>query len=431
MKGSLLSIVFPLGTEVYMVHPNDNKKKNDNNKNNNNPISAQTPISTLAAIIIIIIIIIMAASSMVPAAATTAAATTTQSSSPPPPVTAATDNGSVNVVINWDPGEIDPNQDIEFTFDFQDPSSGESISHVNYNFEIIDENGETVQSMTELHTHSGSDVQTITFDTTGRFNLVVTIIGTGIDPPFDTTQSGTAQAAITVGQQVPAGADAAAAAADASGSGDSNNTTTTPISNNTITTNTTTTSSSPSGIELSRQPVFQEHVSPVSQTPINQTHIQITFSGNGTMNLPNGTETITTTSIGNGILAPRTGTLVGKEKILMMGEEEEGDGSENATATFYGIVRLDMQEGTGRGIAIAVFHTNSTGTLAPLNGMIMAGQEQILPDGSALSTYWEWQSGIPYIENPSDLTQESQMEATTTANTTATASSEPSPSAAP
>jgi hypothetical protein len=84
-----------------------------------------------------------------------------------------------------------------------------------------------------------------------------------------------------------------------------------------------------------------------------------------------------------------------------------------------------MQEGTGKGIAIAVFRTNSTGKLASLDGMIMAGQEEILPDGSAVSTYGEWQSGIPYLKNPSDLTQESQMEATKT-NTTATSSSEPS-----
>jgi hypothetical protein len=61
--------------------------------------------------------------------------------------------------------------------------------------------------MTDLHTHSGSDEQTVTFDTTGGFSFVVTIIGTGIDPPFDTTQSGTAQTVIPVGQQIagPAG----------------------------------------------------------------------------------------------------------------------------------------------------------------------------------------------------------------------------------
>ena len=133
-----------------------------------------------------------------PVAATTTATTTTT----PQPVTVATDNQSVNVLISWEPMEIEPGEDTEFTLEFQEPSSGEPISHVNYNFEITDQNGGTVQSMTELHTHSGSDEQTVTFDTEGSFNLVATIIGTGLNPPFDTTQSGTAQTVIQVGQQL-------------------------------------------------------------------------------------------------------------------------------------------------------------------------------------------------------------------------------------
>ena len=176
-----------------MIHLNNDKK------NNNRTIPAAT-IFTLATII-------MTTSTIAAPAAATATTTTT-----PQPVTVATDNQSVNVLISWEPMEIEPGQDTEFTLDFQDPSSGESISHVNYNFEIIDQNnGETVQSMTDLHTHSGSDQQTVTFDTTGSFNFVVTIIGTGIDPPFDTTQSGTAQTVITVGQQL-AGATGASSA---------------------------------------------------------------------------------------------------------------------------------------------------------------------------------------------------------------------------
>jgi hypothetical protein len=161
-----------------------------NNRKNTNRIIAAATIFTLA--------IMMATSTMVaPAAATTATATMQQ------PVTASTDNQSVNVLISWEPAVIEPGQDTEFTLDFQDPSSGESIDHVNYNFEIVDQNsGETVESMTDLHTHSGSDEQTVTFDNTGGFNFVVTIIGTGIDPPFDTTQSGTAQTVIPIGQQV-------------------------------------------------------------------------------------------------------------------------------------------------------------------------------------------------------------------------------------
>ena len=166
-----------------MIHLNNDKK-------NNNRIILAATIFTLA-------LIMTASISTAPSVATTT--TTTM----PQPVTVATDNQSVNVLISWEPMEIEPGQDTEFTLDFQNPSSGESISHVNYNFEIIDQNnGETVQSMTDLHTHSGSDEQTVTFDTTGGFNFVVTIIGTGIDPPFDTTQSGTAQTVIPVGQQI-------------------------------------------------------------------------------------------------------------------------------------------------------------------------------------------------------------------------------------
>jgi hypothetical protein len=169
-----------------MLDLNNDKKKNNRT----------TPAATVFTLAIIMAVSTIAA----PVAATTA---TTM----PQPVTVATDNQSVNVLISWEPMEIEPGQDTEFTLDFQDPSSGESISHVNYNFEIIDENGGTVQSMTDLHTHSGSDEQTVTFDTAGSFNVVATIIGTGLDPPFDTTQSGTAQTVITVGQQLAGATD--------------------------------------------------------------------------------------------------------------------------------------------------------------------------------------------------------------------------------
>ncbi|MDQ3836862.1 MAG: hypothetical protein M3270_08015, partial [Thermoproteota archaeon] len=58
----------------------------------------------------------------------------------------------------------------------------------------------------------------------------------------------------------------------------------------------TTASSSPSGIELSPQPVYQEHITNQVETPTNQTHFQLTYSGNGTLTLPNSTETVKTTS---------------------------------------------------------------------------------------------------------------------------------------
>jgi hypothetical protein len=183
----LREIFYPL----HLCSYGDMIDLNNGKKNYNHTIPAAT-IFTLAIIIMTTLTI------TAPVAATTTATTTTT----PQPVTVATDNQSVNVLISWEPMEIEPGEDTEFTLEFQEPSSGEPISHVNYNFEITDQNGGTVQSMTELHTHSGSDEQTVTFDTEGSFNLVATIIGTGLNPPFDTTQSGTAQTVIPVGQQL-------------------------------------------------------------------------------------------------------------------------------------------------------------------------------------------------------------------------------------
>jgi hypothetical protein len=82
-------------------------------------------------------------------------------------------------------------------------------------------------------------------------------------------------------------------------------------------------------------------------------------------------------------------TAAGKQIVITE------DGSENAIATLYEIARFDMQDGIGKGIAIAVVYTSSTSKLAPIDGMILAGQEEFKSDGSRLVTMWEWQSGIP------------------------------------
>ena len=104
------------------------------------------------------------------------------------------------------------------------------------------------------------------------------------------------------------------------------------------------------------------------------------------------------------------GTFAGKEILTTE------DGSESAAATFYEIVRFGEQE--GRGIAIAVFHTNSTGMLAPLDGMIMIGVDELPQEGNSTVTLWEWQSGIP-LPSTSTTTEEPPL-MTTSATTNAT-----------
>ncbi len=158
--------------------------------------------------------------------------------------------------------------------------------------------------------------------------------------------------------------------------------------NTTSTTTTTTTTSQP---ELSPQPIYEERSPPGPVTPINETHGILTFSGNGMLTLPNTTQTINTTHEGTAVLSFTTSSGYGKETI----RTENG---ETATATVYEIVQFNNPAalgGEGKGIVTAVFQTNSTGMLAPLNGTIAVGIDEISPTDESHTTLWKWESGIP------------------------------------
>ncbi|HEV8386345.1 MAG TPA: hypothetical protein VGQ03_01865 [Nitrososphaera sp.] len=119
------------------------------------------------------------------------------------PLSLKTDNDSVNVIISWDPQEIEPGQEVTFTVNYRDASSGQPLAHVNHDFKVTDESGQVIESATGLHTHSGGDIHTVTFDQPGNFELEVTIHGLGINQPFDTTRSGAVQTAIVVVPEFP------------------------------------------------------------------------------------------------------------------------------------------------------------------------------------------------------------------------------------
>jgi hypothetical protein len=186
--------------------------------------------------------------------------------------------------------------------------------------------------------------------------------------------------------------------------------TTTLVSASTIGNTTTTTTTSSSGIELSPQPVLQLRASTTGVTPINQTHIGSTFSANGTLTLPNTTETINITTNGSALTSLATQSAIGTETIMT----EDG---ETAIATFYEIVEL-TPTGGGNGIAIAVLHTNSTGRLAPLDGMILAATDYMQPLGEAVTTFWEWVPSPPLPPTTMEESPPSPMNATTTTDAT-------------
>jgi hypothetical protein len=96
------------------------------------------------------------------------------------------------------------------------------------------------------------------------------------------------------------------------------------------------------------------------------------------LTLPNATHIINTASNGSRLISFTTSSGYAKETI------RTEDGSENATATFYEIVQFNpAASGGGKGIVTAVFQTNSTGMLAPLNGMIAAGVDDMMSSGES------------------------------------------------
>ncbi len=163
-------------------------------------------------------------------------------------------------------------------------------------------------------------------------------------------------------------------------------TTTTIIGNST-------TDTTSSGIELSQQPILKERVRTVSETPINYEYMSITYTGNGTLTLPNDhIDTVTNfSSNGNALISFVTQSVQGTETI-----RTEDD--ETAIATFYEIVKFNPATLDANGIITAEVHTNPAGTLAPLNGMILIGTDDIQSNGESNVTFWEWKSRISNLD---------------------------------
>ena len=186
--------------------------------------------------------------------------------------------------------------------------------------------------------------------------------------------------------------------------------------------NTTTITSSvlSSPIKLSPQPIYQESSPPGSVTPINQTHIIATHTGNGTLTLPNSNQTINTTGNATGVISFATYSGIAKESI-------RAANGETATLTAYEIIQFNnpaaAPQGGAKNIVIAVLQTNSTGMLAPLNGTILAGIDELAPNGDTHLTLWRWESGTSSNTINNNSTSEAPTTSTSPATEGTTASS--------
>lgn len=155
--------------------------------------------------------------------------------------------------------------------------------------------------------------------------------------------------------------------------------------NNNTTAISTTPSPPSSEIHLSPQPIWEERVGNIGETPFNQTHSIITFFGNGTLTVPDTGETIDATNNGTAIFSSVRGTSFGRESFF----SEDGD---STAITFYEIEKEDPATLQTRGITTAVFDSNATGSLAPFNGMIVVGLHDEQPNEEGVTkTLWKWE----------------------------------------
>jgi hypothetical protein len=144
-------------------------------------------------------------------------------------------------------------------------------------------------------------------------------------------------------------------------------------------------------------------------------------TGNDTLTPPNSTQTINfTITNGTTIVSLAISTALIKETI-----RAENGGT--LTVTAYEIHQFNnpavAPQGGVTGIVTAILQTNSTGILAPLNGMILAGIDEFASDGDSRVTLWRWESGIPLPTGNTAATElspsSSSLLNTTTTNATA------------
>jgi hypothetical protein len=138
--------------------------------------------------------------------------------------------------------------------------------------------------------------------------------------------------------------------------------------------------------------------------PINETYIEVSYSGNRILVPPNATGLINATEIGNfTINIQPNGVSINQGQADIMTEDGASGGAaaegENATITFVLLTRTNP-DGSGSGTGVTYFSTNSTGQLAFLDNTVAVAQVEYSPqEGINRFAEWEWNGGMISFEN--------------------------------
>jgi hypothetical protein len=189
----------------------------------------------------------------------------------------------------------------------------------------------------------------------------------------------------------------------------SNNTTTTTMSvggeeQEAVSSTITTTTNNASNALLGRLFSYDEGEDVESNVnPVNETYIEVSYSGNRIILPPNSTDIINATEIGNVTINIQPNGLSfnqGHAVIMTKGDAAAGqEGDENANISFVLLTRTNP-DGSGSGTSVTYFSTNSTGQLAFLDNLVAIGQVEYSPEeGINRFVEWEWKGGTIPFEN--------------------------------
>ena len=146
----------------------------------------------------------------------------------------------------------------------------------------------------------------------------------------------------------------------------------------------------------------EEDVGALNVNPVNETYIEVSYSGGNRIILPpNTTDIINATETANVTIniQPNGLSFYQGHAVIMTegGAAEEGGGGENATISFVYITRTNP-DSSGSGTGVAYFSTNSTGQLAFLDNLVAIGQVEYSPSINRFAE-WEWKGGTVPFEN--------------------------------
>jgi len=134
--------------------------------------------------------------------------------------------------------------------------------------------------------------------------------------------------------------------------------------------------------------------------PINETYIEVSYSGNRVILPPNATDIINATETGNLTINIQPNGLSFNQGQAVITTEDGAtaeEQQENATITFVLLSRTNP-DGSGSGTSVTYFSTNSTGQLAFLDNMVGINDSKFSERSGAIRI-WEWKGGMVPFES--------------------------------